>query len=119
MASILRHKMYNVMYTSSVYIVRSIFHGFIAKKKKNSILAGFYYTWSHTIDRDSGSVITRHSHPIRSHIPRRYTIRGVVGLTLWLLEFMMWLMGSPSRVVMLVIVLGVEASQGDGVVDSV
>jgi len=28
-------------------------------------------------------------------------------------------MGSPSRVVMLVIVLGVEASQGDGVVDSV
>lgn len=104
------------MYTSSVYIVRSIFHGFIAKKKKNSILAGFYYTWSHTIDRDSGSVITRRSHPIRSHIPRRYTIRGVGGLTLWLLEFMM---GSPSRVVMLVIVLGVEASQGDGVVDSV
>jgi len=29
------------------------------------------------------------------------------------------MMGSPSRVVMLVIVLGVEASQGDGVVDSV
>ena len=31
----------------------------------------------------------------------------------------MWLMSSPSRVVMLVIVLGVEASQGDGAVDSV